>query len=473
MDPSVTPGDDGAGAAAPAAEAPYETDGTVTPPAAEVVCPACGETVPGDSSFCEACGSELATPGRALEADPVPVPDPDRATGTEAGGANGANGAAPTPAAPAAAGQSLQADGEDEGFPVSCPSCGGTIAADGYCERCGERAPARRDHVEDAPGPGIALVCDRGIRHRRNEDAGVVDVGPHGGALLVVCDGVSSSVDSDVASLAAARAAAEVLRTALPAPAPSGPVLDPAPGGASADPDQPTGPMAVAPAGPTAPGGDGADGTGAGTDGTGADEAGADGVGSTPRESRAGVVTGVLVEATAVANRAVVDSLRPGTVGNPPSCTFVAGVVEPTPAGTLLVVGWIGDSRGYWVPDDGAPERLTTDDSWAAEEIALGVPVEEAESGPHAHAITRWLGPDAPTDRPRTVVRLLTGPGWVVLCSDGLWNYCSDPAALARTLRSVAEGAPAPLDLARGLVAWANERGGQDNITVALARVDG
>jgi len=199
--------------------------------------------------------------------------------------------------------------------------------------------------------------------------------------------------------------------------------------------------------------------------------------------TRAGVIGETMVHAVAAANDAVVESARPESSGNPPSCTYVAGVLEPTPHGPLLVVSWIGDSRAYWVPDESTgrrPERLSTDDSWAAEEIALGVPRAEAESGPHAHAITRWLGPDAPDLMPHRIARLLDGPGWVVLCSDGLWNYCSEPTALAATMRSVAgsetggEGpATDPLVLAQRLVAWANAEGGQDNITVALARIQG
>jgi serine/threonine protein phosphatase PrpC len=211
---------------------------------------------------------------------------------------------------------------------------------------------------------------------------------------------------------------------------------------------------------------------------------------STGGVTRAGAIAETMVTAAAAANDAVVKSARPEAAGNPPSCTYVAGVLELTPHGPLLVVSWIGDSRAYWVPDSATghrPERLSTDDSWAAEEIALGVPRETAESGPHAHAITRWLGPDAPDLRPHRVARLLEGPGWVVLCSDGLWNYCSEPTALAETMRSVSaadtgsgEGSEVgdlpsadPLALAQGLVAWANAQGGQDNITVALARVQG
>ena len=94
-----------------------------------------------------------------------------------------------------------------------CQSCGGQVSSDGYCGTCGARAPRLRDHFSEQPAAWVAAVCDRGIRHTRNEDAVALAADPEPGsrAVLVVCDGVSNSIDSDVASLAAARAARDVL----------------------------------------------------------------------------------------------------------------------------------------------------------------------------------------------------------------------------------------------------------------------
>src|SRR5262249_23127818 len=94
-----------------------------------------------------------------------------------------------------------------------CGRCGGVIADDGYCEQCGAPAVRERDHWIERPAPWIAGVCDRGIRHARNEDAMALAAGGDPGrfAPLVVGEGVSTALDSDVASLAAARAAREVL----------------------------------------------------------------------------------------------------------------------------------------------------------------------------------------------------------------------------------------------------------------------
>jgi serine/threonine protein phosphatase PrpC len=55
------------------------------------------------------------------------------------------------------------------------------------------------------------------------------------------------------------------------------------------------------------------------------------------------------------------------------------------------------------------------------------------------------------------------GPGLVLLCSDGLWNYYPEPEAL-----SAAAMDDTPLAAARRMVRMANEAGGHDNITVVL-----
>ena len=350
-------------------------------------CPSCHAAVAATEQFCEACGAELsptavAPEPPATQVDTQEVPHPDDLGGTAS----------------------------------TCSACGGEVMSDGYCGTCGARAPTLRDHFTEQPAAWVAAVCDRGIRHTRNEDAMALAADPEPGsrAVVVVCDGVSNSTDSDVASLAAARAARDVL-------------------GASRS-------------------------RGMGT-----------------ASSLVAALTASLAVATDAASEAVLDVTRSAkvaaTAGNPASCTFVAAVVDQD----LLVVGSVGDSRAYWLPDVGTAVALTVDDSFSQERIASGVPRKEAETGPHSHAITRWLGVDAPDHTPTTATMALTEKGWLLLCSDGLWNYCSAAADLAALVHQTVDSsstAVQPLALAGALVDWANTQGGQDNITVALARID-
>ncbi|MFE6098605.1 PP2C family serine/threonine-protein phosphatase [Streptomyces laurentii] len=150
---------------------------------------------------------------------------------------------------------------------------------------------------------------------------------------------------------------------------------------------------------------------------------------------------------------------------NAPACTIVGSVV----AGGLLIVGWVGDSRAYWVPDDRSvpPARLTEDDSWAAQMVAAGLMTEaQAYADERAHAITGWLGADAYELEPHTAAFKPDRPGVVLVCTDGLWNYAEAAEDMARVLP--ADASDRPLHAAQVLVGHALDGGGHDNITVAL-----
>ncbi|WP_033325109.1 PP2C family serine/threonine-protein phosphatase [Streptomyces yerevanensis] len=150
---------------------------------------------------------------------------------------------------------------------------------------------------------------------------------------------------------------------------------------------------------------------------------------------------------------------------NAPACTLVGAVVTPT----LLIVGWVGDSRAYWVPVDrtSPAARLTEDDSWAAQMVAAGLMNEaEAYADERAHAITGWLGADAYELEPHTASFKPDRPGVVVVCTDGLWNYAEAAEELAQV--TPLDAALRPLHSAQVLVGHALDGGGHDNVTVAV-----
>ena len=177
----------------------------------------------------------------------------------------------------------------------------------------------------------------------------------------------------------------------------------------------------------------------------------------------AATATSNAVEAAA---KAVIGLADPGDVDSAPACTYVSAVVT----GDAVVIGWLGDSRAGWLAADGTSTSAwwTIDDSWALEMVTSGqLGYAEAEADPRAHALTGWLGADA--DEQQSSARLVavrpSGPGAVLLCSDGLWNYESAPDALADMVMTDLE---APLPGAKTLVQYALSRGGQDNITAVL-----
>ena len=143
----------------------------------------------------------------------------------------------------------------------------------------------------------------------------------------------------------------------------------------------------------------------------------------------------------------------------PPSCTLIAATAAADRAQLVSV----GDCRAFWLPDEGEPRALTEDDSWASDQIAAGtMTAEQAYSDHRSHVITRWLGADSDEAwEPRCVELVATGPGRLVLCSDGLWNYASTAPELA-----AAAGHGVPLAICQRLVDFAIRGGGHDNVTV-------
>lgn len=171
----------------------------------------------------------------------------------------------------------------------------------------------------------------------------------------------------------------------------------------------------------------------------------------------------VFAEAFAMANLAVLGSQGVDTQAG--SCTLIVGVTSKS----AVTVGNIGDSRAYWFGDDGHHVRLSIDDSIAQVRIDMGMSRDHAEQGIHSHAITRWLGPNATDVTPRVLSYTPKAAGWLLLCSDGLWNYASEAAELAPLVRHATTGNDVET-AALHLVDWAIAQGGRDNVTVALTR---
>ncbi|MDX2291879.1 PP2C family serine/threonine-protein phosphatase [Streptomyces roseofulvus] len=406
----------------------YDLSATVEQPAGEdrptmpIAAPVWPEAPPRDpgslSTMTQHPGELPGTDsgGRELPTVPVRTDGPTEPSGPTVRGGGDFELAAPDPRAavraePAAApadGAAAGAGGEvPDGVCVACRA--GRVDGDGYCENCGHAQPRERDHMERELGT-VAAVSDRGLRHHRNEDAFALTETtlPDGrpAAVAIVCDGVSSAHRPDEASAAAARAAGAVLGEALPR-------------------------------------------------------------GTHPQQAMHEAIVAAAEAVTALARTAGADggSADSPHGGNSPACTIVGSVVTDD----LLVVGWVGDSRAYWVPDDrsGPAARLTEDDSWAAQMVKAGLMSEEqAYADERAHAITGWLGADAYELEPHTAAFKPDRPGVVVVCTDGLWNYAEAAESMARAVP--ADAAVRPLHAARVLVGHALDGGGHDNITVAL-----
>jgi PPM family protein phosphatase len=167
--------------------------------------------------------------------------------------------------------------------------------------------------------------------------------------------------------------------------------------------------------------------------------------------------------AVARAIEVVAQLADPAVPGTAPSCTFVSAVVTPTE----VTVGSVGDSRVYWLAAPGSAamssRQLTVDDTVATELMAEGLSAEEANSVYQAHALSKWIGADAGEIEPRVITLRPGGPGHVLLCSDGLWNYAPEAESLSDVMP--ADGGMTAAD---ELTKYALKLGGHDNITTVL-----
>jgi PPM family protein phosphatase len=281
-----------------------------------------------------------------------------------------------------------------------CADCGNQAAFDEYCTVCGHRR-AEPDRDEADLGR-VVLMTDRGIEHARNEDAAAA------GALVSNDidrpDAIAVTVCDGVSSSTEAHMAAVA-----------------------------------------------------------ASKAGVDamlGAFAATRKARGAMLAGLESAAKAAAGA--------GSGPAAPSCTYTAVIVVPNSSGTAqITVGNIGDSRAYWIPEPPAPaQQLTVDDSLAQELITAGASADSEAVQRGAHTLTRWLGADSePTPWSESSVQTITadGPGALLLCSDGLWNYLPAAADIARFYTG-----PDAKSAARALTEYALNAGGQDNITVVI-----
>jgi PPM family protein phosphatase len=200
------------------------------------------------------------------------------------------------------------------------------------------------------------------------------------------------------------------------------------------------------------------------------------------------------IEAAIHQAQVAVSNLAPVAPDNPPSTTIVAALVEPNQPRPTATIGWIGDSRAYWVSPT-ETKLLTEDDSWlnwirhhgqppdnsifdypgAANDPATSFQnLDDFAKSPYAHAITRWLGAQKSSTHPThdtnpvpSIVQVpLDQDGFLILCSDGLWNYASQPDRLFKVFAGHAE--EDALTIAQDLVDHALRCGGRDNVSVAV-----
>ena len=134
--------------------------------------------------------------------------------------------------------------------------------------------------------------------------------------------------------------------------------------------------------------------------------------------------------------------------------------------GTTAYIAQVGDSRAYLVRGERI-KQLTKDQSLAQMLVDSGaIKPEQIDSVPQ-NVIMQALGTQPVVKVAMTAVALFRND-CLVICSDGLSNKVTSDE-----LREAAGETEDLTEACRTLIATANERGGEDNITVVIARFDG
>jgi PPM family protein phosphatase len=132
-----------------------------------------------------------------------------------------------------------------------------------------------------------------------------------------------------------------------------------------------------------------------------------------------------------------------------------------------LNFGHVGDSRLYLLRD-GAIGSLTRDHSYVQQLVDGGVITpEQAKTHPGRNILTSALGAELgiPADVTESPIALQSGD-ILLMCTDGLHGLVTDDEMAAIASKNT------PPEACRQLVDLAKSRGGFDNVTVQIVRID-
>lgn len=168
-------------------------------------------------------------------------------------------------------------------------------------------------------------------------------------------------------------------------------------------------------------------------------------------------IKSMLTSALTAANTVVYQKSRDNEENEGMGTTCVAALLH----NDLCCIASVGDSRAYLLDDTGITQ-ITTDHTMVEYLRSKGI-IDESEMKVHKmkNVITRAIGVEPTLEVDYFEVEL--NPGSIILiCTDGLTNYCSDELIYSIVYKR-------PLEQSAGeLIDYANNSGGKDNITAVL-----
>ncbi len=133
--------------------------------------------------------------------------------------------------------------------------------------------------------------------------------------------------------------------------------------------------------------------------------------------------------------------------------------------GEQVTVAHVGDSRLYFIYPDGRAKVMTEDHSLVQRLKDLGqLSDHEASVHPQRNVLYRALGQSDPF-KPDIKSLPFPHPGYMLLCSDGLWGVVPE-----NDIVRIVNSSESPIMACYDLVSLANSNGGPDNISVILVK---
>jgi serine/threonine protein phosphatase PrpC len=148
---------------------------------------------------------------------------------------------------------------------------------------------------------------------------------------------------------------------------------------------------------------------------------------------------------------------------NPQSGTTLTAALI---VGSRLYMAHVGDSRAYLISGaETDSELLTLDHSFVQRLQDSGqISAEEALVHPQRNILYRAVGQGERLEID-TFSRVIPRPGWLLLCSDGLWGAVK-PEALVETVAALED----PQQVCDELISAALHAGAPDNVSIIVVR---
>lgn len=179
------------------------------------------------------------------------------------------------------------------------------------------------------------------------------------------------------------------------------------------------------------------------------------------------VASAYLLEAVQLANQAIYQAAQTQAHYAEMGTTLVTSLFVDN----QVIIGHIGDSRAY-VLRNGRLHSISSDHSVLQQQLDAGmITAAQAKLAIYKNYVTKALGVDPAADLELNTYDVMVGDIYL-LCSDGLNDMLEDSEIASLLLAEHSAPNAATLAMtARALVEKANQRGGQDNISVILIEI--